>query len=177
MRRIFVVSVIPLLVAAAVFAGSGGSYAIAAESASPSADPADPNPSATATDEAEPVIDTASGPKPPPITVEVVDTPTLGLVLADLHGMTLYQHDRETNGKIVCTGRCLRIWSPLLHTPGTPLRMPPGRHGTLSVVKRPDVGEQVAFNGRPLYRYTGDHEPGDTNGERAPWHAVRAPKG
>jgi predicted lipoprotein with Yx(FWY)xxD motif len=176
MHRNFLVSVIPVLVAAAVLAGSGGSYAIAAASASSSADPADPNPSATATDEAEPVIDTASGPKPPPITVEVLTSPKLGLVLADLNGMTLYQHDLETNGNIVCTGDCLLSWSPLLHTPGAPLKMPPGRHGTLSVVKRLDVGEQVAFNGRPLYRYMGDHEPGDTNGEGAPWHAVRAPK-
>jgi predicted lipoprotein with Yx(FWY)xxD motif len=47
----------------------------------------------------------------------------------------------------------------------------------LTTTARSDGAPQVRYNGHPLYRYTGDAKPGDTNGQRvtafgAAWFAV-----
>jgi Secreted repeat of unknown function len=47
----------------------------------------------------------------------------------------------------------------------------------LTTMARSDGAPQVLYNGHPLYRYTGDEKPGDTNGQRvtafgAAWFAV-----
>ena len=60
-----------------------------------------------------------AGPVPSPITVEGMDTPTLGVVLADLQGMTLYRFTKESSRKIACLGACLKTWTPLRVKPGT----------------------------------------------------------
>ena len=36
----------------------------------------------------------------------------------------------------------------------------------LTTTARSDGAPQVLYNGHPLYRYTGDAKPGDTNGQR-----------
>ncbi len=40
-----------------------------------------------------------------------------------------------------------------------------GAPGKFSLVTRDDGTKQVAYNGSPLYRYTPDKAPGDTNGQ------------
>ncbi len=37
--------------------------------------------------------------------------------------------------------------------------------GTLTTFARADGSQQVAYNGEPLYYFTGDTAPGDANGE------------
>src|ERR1700689_624249 len=38
---------------------------------------------------------------------------SLGTVLVDSQGMTLYHLSGEVNGKFICTGSCLGVWHPL----------------------------------------------------------------
>lgn len=51
--------------------------------------------------------------------------------------------------------------------------------GTVGLIKRPGGMEQVTYNGWPLYYYSGDNAPGQTNGEGiqsfgGTWYLVRA---
>ncbi|MBF9073508.1 COG4315 family predicted lipoprotein [Streptacidiphilus fuscans] len=111
----------------------------------------------------------------PPFTVLVVDTDTQGRVLSDLDGLVLYHFDGDQPSTHVfgCTGSCLTTRHPLLTTPGTSLHLPPGVPGTLAATQRPDgVGDQVTYDGAPLYTYAGD-QPGDTNGVAPGWHAAQ----
>ncbi|MDQ2812070.1 MAG: hypothetical protein M3Z75_09370 [Actinomycetota bacterium] len=103
-----------------------------------------------------------------------MDSPELGVVLANLRGMTLYRFITESGGKVACAGACLKTWRPLRVEAGAALRLPPLIKGKLGQVARPDGGSQVTFDGWPLYTYAGDRQPSDTfgNGKNGTWFAV-----
>ena len=74
-----------------------------------------------------------------------------------------------------CAGACAMTWPPLLLEAGAAAPVTGnGVQGPLSVIARPDGGRQVADNGHPLYRFSGDSKPGDTNGDGFGnvWHVV-----
>jgi len=85
-------------------------------------------------------------------------------ILTNAQGMTLYYLTADTATKAVCTGTCAGVWPPLLFTgtgsPTSATSLP----GTLSVVTDAN-GQQVEYNGHPLYTYSKDTAPGQTNGE------------
>src|SRR6202043_2795052 len=108
--------------------------------------------------------------------VKTASNATLGAtVLTDPQGMTLYRLSGEENGKFICTSSsCTQVWHPLAApTSGAPS----GAVGSLATVKRPDGTVQVAYNGMPLYTFTGDQRPGDAKGEGLKdvgiWNAIR----
>lgn len=113
-----------------------------------------------------------AAPAPPPPTVMVADTDTMGHVLTDPDGHTLYRYDQETNGTVACVAACTTTSRPLLTTPGTPLRLPYGTPGTLGTITRPDGGDQVTYDGSPLYWFTGDRGTADTSGVDLDWHVI-----
>lgn len=80
----------------------------------------------------------------------------LGDVLVDYKGMTLYTLAAD-NGES-CSGTCLDTWSPLV---AGELAKP---MGNWSVVHRPDGIRQWAYDGRPLYTFSGDERAGDAFG-------------
>ncbi|MFZ1924794.1 MAG: hypothetical protein WAU42_01490 [Solirubrobacteraceae bacterium] len=88
---------------------------------------------------------------------------SLGTILIDSHGMTLYHLSGEQNGKFICTGTaCLGVWHPLIApSSGTPS----GEVGSLGTVKRPEGTVQVTYKGTPLYTFTGDQQSGETKGQ------------
>lgn len=90
-------------------------------------------------------------------------------VLVDGRGMTLYTYDRDTrgSGKSACTGQCAANWPPL---PATSI--PPG---DFSIVSRDDGSRQLAYKGRPLYRWVKDSRPGDRSGDgvNGVWRVAR----
>jgi predicted lipoprotein with Yx(FWY)xxD motif len=99
-------------------------------------------------------------------------------VLVDSQGKTLYRSEQEKNGMVLCTGACLSFWQPLT-VAGSPKGQ--GLSGKLAVVKRPDGGRQVTYNGKLLYSFKLD-SPGDLKGDNFKdafggqtfrWHAVR----
>ena len=82
---------------------------------------------------------------------------------------------------IRCTNSCTSIWPPLLAS-GTP-KAGAGVSGTLGTVTRPDGKRQVTYNGKPLYRFSLDPQPGASTGNGATdsfggqafhWNAVTA---
>ena len=112
----------------------------------------------------------ASAPTTPPQATGVVihtATATVGgkstSVLTNATGMTLYYFTPDSPTAVACSGTCASIWPPLLSHGSLPTASP-ALSGVLSVVAGAN-GKQVTYNGHPLYIYSGDSKPGDTNGE------------
>jgi predicted lipoprotein with Yx(FWY)xxD motif len=93
-------------------------------------------------------------------------------VLTTNKGKTLYSLSVEKNGKFICTGGCLSLWTPLV----VPQGVKPKGPVKLGTVKRPDGRTQVTYKGGPLYSFNGD-KPGEANGEGikdvGTWHAAK----
>ncbi|HME05204.1 MAG TPA: hypothetical protein VKG38_19425 [Solirubrobacteraceae bacterium] len=88
---------------------------------------------------------------------------SLGTILIDSQGMTLYRLSGEQNGKFICTSSaCLGVWHPLI-APAS--GAPSGEVGSLGTVKRPEGTMQVTYKGTPLYTFTGDQQSGETKGQ------------
>lgn len=85
---------------------------------------------------------------------------TLGTVLTDTKGMTLYYFDKDVAGKSNCNGKCATAWPPLMAGAGAKAV------DEFSVVVRDDGGKQWAHRGLPLYGWVKDEKPGDTTGHR-----------
>jgi predicted lipoprotein with Yx(FWY)xxD motif len=101
-------------------------------------------------------------PTPAPTTARTADS-TLGAVLVDGSGHTLYGRTVDVNGVPSCTEACANAWPPLI-VEGT--RLPAGLDAKIfSVVARPDGSHQLEAGTWPLYRFAGDAKPGDTNGQ------------
>jgi len=111
-------------------------------------------------------------------TVSVKRIAGAGNVLVDAKGRALYGSDQERRGMVLCTGPCLSFWQPLTVT-GTPKgKSLPGK---LGVVKRPDGGRQVTYNGRLLYSFkldksgkvSGDGFKDAFGSQKFTWHVAR----
>ncbi len=108
-------------------------------------------------------------------TVLVAQNANLGMaILTDPSGMTLYTFANDQPGMSTCNGGCARIW-PAFQPPAGDLVLPDGATGTLDQIMRADGTMQVTYNGMPLYYYSGDMNPGDTNGEGigGVWYAAQ----
>ena len=106
-------------------------------------------------------------------TVQVRIDPSLGQILTDSSGRTLYKFDRDNKSLSNCTGDCATNWPPVLQSSGQP-SAPQALKGSLGTFPRPEGGRQVAYEGTPLYTYAGDAEPGDVTGDGVGgvWHVV-----
>ncbi len=98
------------------------------------------------------------------ITVNTVDNPTLGKILVNSQGMTLYLYTKDTPNTSSCYDKCAANWPPLLVT-GTPTGGVDIDTAKLGTTKRTDGSTQVTYNGWPLYTYIGDKSAGDTTGQ------------
>ena len=142
-------AVIPLTALALASCGGGGNDATAAS----------------------PPPKTASGKS---ATLGVAST-SLGKILVDSQGRTLYLFQGDTGTKSNCSGACATNWPPL-----TSAKPTVGKGASASMIgttKRSDGTAQVTYNGHPLYTFAGDSSPGDTSGQGvnafgALWYAV-----
>lgn len=107
--------------------------------------------------------------------VSTTSNPTLGEILVDSNGRTLYVFDNDKNGMIACATGCVTAWPPLALDAGASLPTTGALSADLTTVARPDGAQQVAYKGRPLYRYAVDAKPGDAKGDGlgGVWHAVK----
>jgi predicted lipoprotein with Yx(FWY)xxD motif len=103
-----------------------------------------------------------------------VHATSLGRVLADAHGRTLYVFDLDARGRSSCSGTCAATWPPLLTT-GTPVALAGVPANRLATAKRGDGRLQVTFLGRPLYLHAADGLAGQVTGAAvAHWAALTA---
>lgn len=89
---------------------------------------------------------------------------SLGRILVNSRGHTLYQFEKDKNGKSACVGTCATFWPPLI-TSGKPLAMAGAKTSLLGTTKRADGRIQVTYNHHPLYTFVKDTKKGQTNGE------------
>jgi predicted lipoprotein with Yx(FWY)xxD motif len=85
-------------------------------------------------------------------------------VLADSEGRTLYTAEVEEGGRILCTGACTSFWDPIGASASEADSASADLNLDLGVVRRPDGGEQLTFEGLPLYSFT-EEGPGQLDGE------------
>jgi predicted lipoprotein with Yx(FWY)xxD motif len=88
----------------------------------------------------------------------------LGPIVTDNQGRTLYAWTQDTSSTGTCTGSCAQTWPPAL-TSGTPQGGTGITASMIGTSARSDGGTQVTYNGHPLYWFSGDKNPGDTNGQ------------
>lgn len=108
-------------------------------------------------------------------TVGVATNATLGSILVDAQGRTLYHNTKESGSSIVCTGACATTWPPLVIPAGSSPTWAAGLTGSkFATVSRPDGSLQVTYANWPLYTYAADSKAGDTSGQGVGgvWYAV-----
>jgi predicted lipoprotein with Yx(FWY)xxD motif len=116
-------------------AGAGALVALVAgcASSSPSAKPAAGAPSSTA--QSKPAVNgSASGLK--------TKATSIGTVLVDASGRTVYELVGDSAASKTCTSGCLASWPPVMTN-----------------------GSQVIVNGHPAFTFAGDKSAGQTNGQ------------
>jgi predicted lipoprotein with Yx(FWY)xxD motif len=102
---------------------------------------------------------------------------SLGTILVDSKGRTLYLFEKDTKNKSKCSGQCAVNWPPALVS-GKPTAGGKAVASRLGTTKRSDGKTQVTYAGHPLYRFIVDkNKPGSTKGEGidafgAEWYVV-----
>ena len=89
---------------------------------------------------------------------------SLGRILADSHGRTLYLWAHDKHHRSTCYGACALYW-PALVTHGKPQAVGGARKALLGTTRRRDGRLQITYRGHPLYRFAGDTKAGETSGE------------
>jgi predicted lipoprotein with Yx(FWY)xxD motif len=91
--------------------------------------------------------------------VQVVDS-SLGPIVADESGRTLYAFTKDTNGVSTCYDACATTWPPAVAN-STELLGSGVDADLIGTTDRKDGTKQLTLNGMPLYRFAAD---GDTTG-------------
>jgi predicted lipoprotein with Yx(FWY)xxD motif len=130
----------------------------------------------------------ASGQAPPPpkppaagdVATVMTRQTSLGRILVDGKGRTLYLFEADKPNMSTCSGACASIW-PLDTTGGKPAAATGASAARLGTIAGPGGKREITYNGWPLYYYAGDRKPGDTAGQGldqfgAKWYVV-APSG
>ncbi|MDY0882987.1 hypothetical protein ACFPL7_08505 [Dongia soli] len=94
---------------------------------------------------------------------------SLGKVLVDAKGMTLYTFDKDKAGTSNCYDKCAENWPPATASASDKPT------GELTIIKRKDGTLQWADDGKPLYTFKYDAKPGDVTGDNKNnvWHVVK----
>jgi predicted lipoprotein with Yx(FWY)xxD motif len=103
---------------------------------------------------------TASG---KPATVGVADD-SIGKLLVDSQGRTLYLFTKDAGSMSTCTGACAVNWPPLV-VRGKAMVGSGVDASMVSTSARTDGATQLTYNGHPLYLFKNDTKAGQTNGE------------
>src|SRR4029077_6806688 len=101
---------------------------------------------------------------------------SLGTILVNSRGHTLYLFGKDPKGKSACSGQCATFWPPLISS-GKPRAAGSAKASLIGTIKRADGRRQVTYNHHPLYTFVKDTKKGQTPGEAfsafgAKWYAV-----
>jgi predicted lipoprotein with Yx(FWY)xxD motif len=102
-----------------------------------------------------------------------VRTSSLGRIIVDSKGITLYDFAKDKGTTSACYGACAALWPPLI-SKGRPIAGQGVHASLLGTTKRKDGKLEVTYGGHPLYYFVSDRKPGQTTGQGlnqfgAPW--------
>ena len=122
-------------------------------------------------DAASPAASQASSGGP---AVSVAGT-SLGDILVDGDGLTLYMFTADSGGKSACSGDCVANWPPLTGDAAPTLGAGLDAED-FATITRDDGAKQVTFYGMPLYTFAGDKAAGDVSGQglAGKWYVLKA---
>ena len=112
-------------------------------------------------------------------TALAVRSTSLGKILTDGRGFTVYAFDADKGTKSACSGACATAWPPVKATGATPQVGAGVTQSLVGEATRADGTRQLTYAGHPLYLYVGDKAPGSANGDGsqafgARWDALKA---
>jgi predicted lipoprotein with Yx(FWY)xxD motif len=101
---------------------------------------------------------------------------SLGMILVDGSGRTLYLFEKDQPNQSACAGACVAAW-PVDQSSGAPKAGNGVTASLLGTIKRSDNTTQVTYNQHPLYYFARDSAAGQHNGQGvdafgAKWYAV-----
>jgi predicted lipoprotein with Yx(FWY)xxD motif len=131
-----------------------------ADTATPAVTPIIPNTGATA----EMTVTVPATTTQSAAVVMVSQNATLGPILTNASGMTLYVFLNDQPDVSNCTGDCATAWPPLTVADGTVPAASADAMVTLGTVKRADGTLQVTVNHMPVYFWASDTKAGDATG-------------
>lgn len=104
-----------------------------------------------------------------------VSQSSLGPILTDQTGRTLYAFTNDKNGSSSCTANCIATW-PALISRGAVTAGSGTDKALLGQTKRAEGTAQATYGDWPLYYYVGDMNPGDVDGQNVDgvWFVVGA---
>jgi predicted lipoprotein with Yx(FWY)xxD motif len=124
--------------------------------------PATPTTSSTA---AAPTATTTT-PATKSVSLAVRTLPTVGAVLVNAEGHTLYTFAPDQHSKVTCVSACASLWPPLKLASGETAAGPSQlKASLLGSDPDPEGGSVVTYAGWPLYTYAADSAAGQDNGQ------------
>jgi predicted lipoprotein with Yx(FWY)xxD motif len=101
-------------------------------------------------------------------------TTSLGPIVVDSAGRTLYRYEKDTGSTGTCVDACAKAWPPA--APSASPTKSAGITGAVTTSTRADGSMQLVLDGHPLYRYAADSATGDVNGQGVGgvWYAAKA---
>jgi predicted lipoprotein with Yx(FWY)xxD motif len=89
---------------------------------------------------------------------------SLGTILVDGKGKTVYDFAPDKGSTSACTGSCASVWPPVPAPSPLPASLA-GVTGSIGTTTRSDGTHQLTVAGHPVYTFSGDSAPGQTNGQ------------
>jgi len=101
---------------------------------------------------------------------------SLGDVLVNTRGRTLYLFQKDSGTTSECNGACAANWPPL-RANGSATIGGGAKAALLASTMRSDGSRQITYNSHPLYTFVKDTKAGETNGEGltafgGTWYAI-----
>jgi predicted lipoprotein with Yx(FWY)xxD motif len=114
---------------------------------------------------------------PPAVMLQSNQNSSLGNILTDDKGMTLYTFAKDAAGQSNCSGGCAQMWPALtVDDKSAQVSLPQGFMGKIGIIDRADGKIQVTLNDMPLYHFAKDAKAGDANGNGigGVWSVIKA---
>ncbi|MEO9254622.1 MAG: hypothetical protein ABI305_03720 [Tepidiformaceae bacterium] len=117
----------------------------------------------------------SAAPAKPSQTAELTTaTTSLGAVVVNDKGMTVYFFDKDTKNEAssACTGQCISAWPAVTTLSSKPTVT--GVTGPIGMITTAHGAKQITISGLPIYTFSGDSAPGDMKGQglHGVWWAV-----
>ena len=98
-------------------------------------------------------------------TTLAVRTTSLGTVLTDGKGFTVYAFEADKGTTSTCSGACATAWPPVKASGAAPHVGTGVKQSLVGQTTRADGTRQLTYAGHPLYLFAGDASAGSINGQ------------